>query len=76
MYVSQVTKENFKNILRQAYGSDNSTLALTIFKMFDTDGSGFVTSIASFHVHLHQKMIMIFTSSSSSSSGRSTSESL
>jgi len=36
----QVTKENFKAILRQAYGSDNSTMAASIFKMFDTDGSG------------------------------------
>jgi hypothetical protein len=37
-----VTKENFKAILRQAYGSDNSTMAASIFKMFDTDGSGYV----------------------------------
>jgi hypothetical protein len=39
--LGQVTKESFKAILRQAYGSDNSTMASSIFKMFDTDGSGY-----------------------------------
>jgi Ca2+-binding EF-hand superfamily protein len=39
----QVSKENFKKIVKKVYGSDNSTLITTVFKMFDTDGSGYST---------------------------------
>jgi Ca2+-binding EF-hand superfamily protein len=35
-----VSKENFKKIVQKVFGSDNSALVTSVFKMFDTDGSG------------------------------------
>jgi hypothetical protein len=40
-----VTKEHFKDILREAYGTDNATMAASIFKMFDSDGSGYARAL-------------------------------